>query len=81
MSIQTSIDNTAAAPAAWLIRQLEQAIAAAARQRAIRRAGAELTALSDRLLKDIGLNRSQIPSAVRERPADNAFDPLSAAQL
>lgn len=52
---------------ARLLRALRNAIAAWATRRAMRRAEAELMVLDDRTLKDIGLVRQQIGSALIDR--------------
>jgi hypothetical protein len=74
MSMQTTIGGEAAAPAAGtvataasgLARRAGQAVATILLPCAIWKADADLMALSDRTLKDIGLSRGEIPSAVRE---------------
>ena len=81
MSMQTSIGSEAAAraggilaPAAsWLAQRTWQVMAAILLRRAIARAEADLMALSDRTLKDIGLPRGEIRSAVREALAADRF--------
>lgn len=61
--IQTSQScrSCVAMPLSWMRR----AISAAIEMRALRALEAELGAMDDRLLKDIGLHRSEIGSAVR----------------
>jgi uncharacterized protein YjiS (DUF1127 family) len=81
MSIQTHVIGGAAAPPSvavalrtpWLVRRAWQAVAAVLVQHAIWRAEADLMALGDRALKDIGLTRGEIQSAVREALAADDF--------
>ena len=64
----TILSNTS--PRAWRdfhLPALRQAVRAFRKWRAVRRAERELHALDDRTLKDMGIARSEIPSAVRER--------------
>lgn len=57
-----------------LIQRLGQVIAAVVLQRAMWKAEAELMALSDRTLKDIGLPRGEIRSAIRDAFARAELD-------
>jgi uncharacterized protein YjiS (DUF1127 family) len=81
MSIQATTAGGAATQArgavasapSWLAQRAWQVMATILLQHAIWRAESDLTALSDRTLKDIGLSRGEIKSAVREVLAADDF--------
>ena len=78
MSTQATILSNAR-PRAWRdfnLPALRRIVGAVRRWRATRRAERELYVLSDRTLKDMGLSRWEIPSAVRERSSAIRYRPL-----
>lgn len=56
-----------------VVRSVRKMLAGLIRERALRRAEHELMALDDRMLRDIGLSRGEIASAVRN-PAEERLN-------
>jgi uncharacterized protein YjiS (DUF1127 family) len=65
----TALSNGLWAILARAVTKTWECIAAYLYRRALRRTEAELMSLDDRLLRDIGLTRSEIPAAVRRAEA------------